>query len=182
MKVNYYNKDMAYADSEEMKNKTNSFMRRKLNFFWTIEKITSVKTKKLQFLGADKIINVVGQAPLIVEEKIRRITRNDILIELIADDRYYLKAHRGTGWGLKEYSSDLLLYYFEDTDTGHIFSWKKFQKTLLKNLPIWYPLAQKRKFGYNLIRAKNVNYSSLNIAIPMKDFLEAYKKSGGIII
>jgi len=181
-KINIYNQDMEYADSKKVAEKVERFLRLKLKKIWKIDSVVSVKEKKLQYAGVDRLITVSGQQPLRIEEKIRRITRGDILVELIADNNYYLKSHRGLGWGLKPYSTDLLLYFFEDTETGHIFSWIKFQKTLMDNLPKWYDLAKNNSKGFSLKKAYNKGYYSLNIVIPRTIFLKKYKKCGGIIL
>jgi len=181
-KVNDYNQDMKYADSASVRGKLDRFMRSKLHKFWNIESIFPIKEKKLQFAGVDSIIKIHGQQPIRVEEKVRRLTRKDILVELIADNRYYLKGHRGLGWGLKNYTTDLLVYFFEDTQTGFIFHWEKFQKALIQNLPEWYDLAKKEQYGFSLKKAQNKKYYSLNIVIPQNAMLHAYKNAGGIII
>ena len=182
IKINNYTKDLNYADSNYVAEKVERFLRKKLRRYWHIDSIVAVKNKNLQFAGVDKILKVSGQQPIRVEEKIRRITRNDILIELVADNNFYLKAHRGLGWGLKPYSTDLLLYFYEDSETGHIFSWVKFQKTLLNNLPIWYDLAKNNIKGFALKKAFNKGYYSINIVVPRTVFLKSYLKVGGIIL
>lgn len=182
MKVNDYSKDMSYADSQEILEKTNRFLRSKLMIFFKIKNIVPVKDRTLQYSGVDKILNTMDGKIIRIEEKVRRITRNDILVELIADNNFYLKKPRGLGWGLKDYSTDLLLYYFEDSNTGWIFSWNKFQKTLLKNLPIWYNFAKNNQYGFSIKKAQNKGYYSINIVIPKEFFLNSYVKEGGAII
>jgi len=182
IKINYYNNDMHYADSKEVSDKIEAFLRNKLKKYWQIKSTVQIKEKKLQFSGVDRLLMIPERQPIRVEEKVRRKTRGDILIELIADNNFYLKEHRGLGWGLKNYSTDILLYFFEDTETGHIFHWNKFQKALLANLPEWYDLAKSKRRGFSLRKAYNKNYYSLNIAIPRSVFLKAYIKEGGIVI
>jgi len=183
MNINTYSEDNRYAESKELALKTNSFLHKKLSKYWKIESILPVTDKRLQKNGVDKLMFVNSQQPISIEEKIRRFTRNDILVELIGDHRYYLKKDFALGWGLRDYKTDLLLYYFEDTNTGYVFNWKKFQKAFLKNLPIWHDFAKKRLFGFSLHKAYNDRgYHSINIAIPKDRMIEAYIECGGKII
>lgn len=180
MKINDYKKDLEFANNAS--DKANNFIFEKLRRFYNISSILSVEEKQLQFNGVDKIIRTTDGKIIKLEEKIRRITRNDILVELIADTRYYLKKPRGLGWGLKPYTTNLLMYYFEDTDTGWIFSWEKFQKALLKNMPVWYDYAKNNQYGFSFKYAYNYNYKSMNIVIPNNAILNAYIEQGGSII
>ena len=180
VKINDYKKDLNFADS--CSEQINQFIRQKLIKFFVIKDIITVKEAHLQFAGADKIVKTIDGKIIKIEEKIRRVTRNDILIELLADQDQYLKNINKIGWGLKNYSTDILLYYFADSNTGWFFHWSKFQKTLLKNLPNWYDLAKANKNGFMLKTAYNRNYKSLNIVIPKNVFLNAYIKEGGVII
>jgi len=183
IQFNNYGDDMAYAESKMVSRKVEAFLRKKLSQFWHIEKILPVQVTNLQYSGVDRLMIIPNQQPVRVEEKIRRQTRNDILIELVADNRHYLKHPRGLGWGLKDYTTDLLLYFFEDTQTGYVFHWEKFQKTLLKNLPEWYRLAESpNKNGFSLNKAFNKGYYSLNIAIPSRVFTKAYSDMGGLVL
>ena len=183
MKVNDYSKDIAFAEDKDLSVKINSFIRKKLSGVGiSISNVVSVTDKNLQFQGVDKILTDTNFKRLKVEEKVRRNTKNDILIELISNNNEYLKSIKGIGWGLKDYNTDLLVYYFADTNTGYVFSWKKFQSALMKNLPQWYDIAKTRKRGFGLFKAQNKRYYSLNIAIPWKNFLKAYEEAGGTII
>ena len=191
-KINYYGKDISYADSSEIFEKTSAFIRNKLQPIDMVKKILPVTDKKLQFEGVDKILILESGAIRRLEEKIRRISYNDILIEIIADNRYAsydsstnefkCEAFRGEGWGMKTYQTDFLLYYFEDTNTGYLFSWQKFRKVLTEYLQYWYQQAEKNKNGFGLKIAHNKDYYSVNIAIPTHIFLSAYIYVGGRII
>lgn len=183
---------MAYADSQIIFDKTASFLRAKLNPFDRIIRIDPVKDKKLQFAGVDKILVTQNGKILKVEEKVRKKDWGDILVELIADHRYAsydpindkfdYSELRGIGWGMKDYSTDLLLYYFEETDSGHLLSWKKFQAVFKAMLNEWYVYAMKNQYGFSLKIAKNKNYNTVNIAIPKDVLLNAYQGVGGKII
>ena len=160
----------------------NAFLIQKLSPFYKIERIRNVEEKQLQFAGIDKIVTTLNAGILRVEEKIRTITRKDILIELVSNDTKYLKAPNALGWGLRDYNTDILSYFFADSRTGYIYSYKKFKKTLYDNLFEWYKLAEKRQYGFGIFKAKNERYSSINIAVPINAFNSAYKQNGGIIL
>jgi hypothetical protein len=191
-KMNHYGQDINYADSSDIFEKTANFIRSKMSRFDHIIKIDAVKDKQLQFSGVDKIVVTQSGKVLRLEEKVRRKDWGDLLVEVIADNRFAkydpvnnsfeYEKKRGVGWGMKEYSTDLLLYYFEESDTGYILSWKKFKAMFDAMLPTWYIYAQQKQFGFDLKVAKNKGYQSINIAIPKDIFIEAYKKTGGAII
>jgi len=191
-KINYYSSDMKYADSEEIFKKTSSYIFRKMAEINPILKINPVTNKKMQFEGVDKILTTRKNVFLKLEEKVRKKDWGDILIEIVADDRYAsycphtnqfnYSEMRGVGWGMKQYKTDLLLYYFEESDSGYLLSWKKFQEMFLNNIQSWYLLALANKDKFAIKNAQNKNYSSINIAIPKKEFEKAYIKVGGKII
>jgi hypothetical protein len=202
MKINNYSKDIKYADNKEILEKTNKLIFEKLSKKIPISEIIQVKDKKQQFLGIDKIIKTKENKFLKLEEKIRRKDWGDFLIEIIANNRFAtintntrtfsFSKKRGIGWGMKaktnDYNTDILLYYFEESNTGYLFSWKKFSRIIDKNLFNWILLARENKFGFSLKKAYNYdNYKkekfySENITIPKKIFLEAYKLEGGEIL
>lgn len=191
-KINYYSKDISYADSKEIFDKTSAFIRNKLMSIDMVKKILPVTDRQLQFEGVDKILILESGAIRRLEEKIRRKSYNDILIEIVADNRYASynsltnefksEVFRGVGWGMKTYQTDFLLYYFEDTNSGYLFSWQKIRRLLNEYLQGWYQQAEKNKNGFGLKIAKNKEYSSINIAIPTHIFLNAYVSVGGRII
>jgi len=198
MKINHYNKDIQYADSKEIFEKTNYLIFQKLSSISPIVEITSVKSKQDQFNGIDKLLKTREGKILKLEEKIRKKDWGDFLIEIIADNRYgkidkknrkiSITKKKGLGWGFKDYSTDMILYFFEESNSGNLFSWKKFQKTFKENFLNWLELAEKNRNGFtlkkawNFDQAKKEKFFSLNIAIPKNIFFEAYIKNGGKII
>lgn len=148
--------------------------------------------KQLQYKGIDRILYLQSGKILKIEEKIRSKDWGDLLIEIVADPRYadfnpdtgaISHTHlRGIGWIYKDYSCELIAFFNADTEDGNIFSWKKFQKVYFDNIVEWYQLAIDNKCGFALKDAKNKDFSSHNIAIPKKAFLDAYVKLGGQII
>lgn len=191
-KINNYSNDMKYADSEEMKLKADNLIRQKLCFMGPIMRIDSIKDKTMQYAGIDKLILFSNGKTLKLEEKIRRIDYGDLLVEIIADNNFASYDYntnvfestkpRGVGWGMKDYSSDLLFYFIEKEEKGFIFSWKKFQAIFKGFLPIWYELALNKKEGFSLKVAKNKGYDTINIAIPKEAFFNEYIKIGGKIL
>lgn len=191
-KINIYSDDINYADSKEVSEKANVLIRQKLSFMGVISRIDSIKDKEMQFAGIDKLILFSNGKTLKLEEKVRRKDYGDILIEIIANNNFASYDHitnefkytelKGVGWGMKNYSSDLLFYFIESENKGFMFSWKKFQAIFKGYLPIWYDLALQKKQGFAIRIAKNKTYDSINIAIPKKIFFEEYVKLGGKIL
>ena len=189
---NDYSTDMAYADSKDLNRKTNKFIFLKMSKINPLVRIDQVSDLELQYAGIDKILHTRQNKFLKLEEKVRRVDWGDILVELIADDRYAnydlnnnkytYSEKRGIGWGMKDYSSDLLLYFFEESQTGYLISWVKFKNMFRQMLPIWYRKAQNNEDNFAIKIAKNKKYNSINIAIPKKEFENYYIKFGGEII
>jgi hypothetical protein len=185
--------DMEWA--EQMEEKIVPFVIKKMaQAGLPVKKYQSIpKTnKELQYKGIDRILYLQSGKIFKIEEKIRTKDWGDILIEIIADPRYadfnpdtgmITHSHlRGIGWIYKDYSCELIAFFHANTEDGHIFSWKKFQKVYFDNIVEWYDLAVRNKNGFALKEAKNKDFSSHNIAIPKKAFFDAYKKIGGQII
>jgi hypothetical protein len=190
MKIHKYSKSNRFSEDPQIMASSNKFIRKKLSKFYKVKEIVFVKDKTLQSQGVDKILTTFDSKIIRIEEKIRKVTRSDVLLELIGDNRRYLKEEIGLGWALRPYDTDLLLYYFVDSDSGILLSWKKFKVMLDKNLPKWYDLAKKEQKGFALKKAHNVEtstgekryYYSLNIVVPMEDLKNAYTEVGGKII
>jgi len=180
--ANEYGKDIDYADSKSIVTNTNRHIRRhfasKQLFITDINGIPKTN-KSVQFKGIDKIVMTAGGKIFKIEEKVRRRDYGDILVELYADNNFYLKAHRGTGWIMKDYSCDIIMFYYENTDRSIIFSWKMFQYIFKIKMSEWYDYAKNRQFGFSLKKAENTyrnggKYHSLNMVVPEKFFMETY--------
>lgn len=196
---NNYILDMNYADSKEVFDLLNEFIIKKMADIDPIVSISAVPAtnKELQRKGIDKIAQGFSDKLYKIEEKVRRKKYNDILFEIVADSRYGFydplmnslivtnseNKERAIGWALKDYECDLIVYYFADEKDGYIFSWKKMKYIIDKELPDWYILAEKGNVpGYSIRIAKNKDYNSINVAIPLNVFLKKYKEAGGFII
>lgn len=191
-KINNYELDLKYADSDNIVKKANALIREKLSFMGPIIRIDSISDRQMQYAGIDKLILFSNGKTIRVEEKIRRNDYGDILIELIANNKFATYEHkennyqfthlRGVGWGMKQYSSDLLFYFIESENKGFLFSWKKFQAIFKAFLPYWYEFALNKEFGFSLKTAKNKDYDSINLVVPKHIFFEEYEKIGGKIL
>lgn len=198
IKSNYI-RDMEYADSKTIFDKLNDFIQLKMADIDPIVNISAIpaSNKILQREGIDKIAEGLSGKLYKIEEKVRRTKYKDILFEIVADTRYGFydpllnqlivtnqeHKERAVGWALKNYRCDLLLYFFETENDGYLFSWKKMKKIIENELPYWYDLAEKdERNGFDIRMAKNRDYNTLNISVPINVFIRKYKEIGGILI
>lgn len=199
MDKNNYMRDMDYADSKPIYDKINDFIISKMASIDPIVSISAIPATniELQRKGIDKLCQGFSGKIYKIEEKVRRKKYSDILFEIVADTRYgfydslqnclittnFENKERAVGWALKDYECDLLLYFFETENDGYLFSWKKMQKIIMEELPYWYEMAEREENnGFGIRVAKNKNYNSLNVSVPIEVFLKKYRNVGGIII
>jgi len=182
-KVNTFGRSAAIEKNAS--DKVNKYTLEKLSSLYPGYTISTCNDSIKQKLGVDKILSN-GEKSVYIEEKIRYRNYGDILIELIGDNRYYLKRRDALGWSLRDNMTDILVYYYQDTNTGYILSWKKFQRMVFRNLPIWFDYAKKNKNGFALKKTyndyKGNQWYSLNLAIPLHVFENHYILEGGQIL
>lgn len=128
-----------------------------------IERIENVESLELQKKGIDKIFHIAGGKTIFIDEKKRRKAWPDIALEEYSD---YEK--RKIGWMSKGKYTDYIMYIFIPTQTIYILPFLLLQSSWLKNYKKWAMM-------YKFIYAKNKNYTTRSLAIPIVELLNALK-------
>lgn len=102
-----------------------------------------IRAKDLQRQGVDYLVLADG-GPYFVEEKVRRVTRPDILLELKST------TDKGTeGWWNKpNQGAQFLAYLFADTQTGLFVDMKRLRGLYLEREQEWLSLAKQGREGF----------------------------------
>ncbi|MCP4651099.1 MAG: hypothetical protein GY853_13610 [PVC group bacterium] len=109
-----------------------------------------------QRLGIDRLIYLKSGKTLYIDEKKRRGTYNDILLEYLSND-----TTGAPGWMEKDLLIDYLAYAFMPTQVCYLFPWQLLRRVWLKFKNEW-------KINFKIPPAKNKGYNTHNVAIPTK--------------
>lgn len=107
-----------------------------------------------QRMGIDRAIFLANGKTLYIDEKKRRKTYRDILLEYISSD-----TTNALGWIEKDLSIDYLAYAFMDTRTVHLYPWNLLRRAWILHREEWIRI-------YRIPPARNYGYNTLNVAIP----------------
>ena len=121
-----------------------------------------------QFMGIDRVILLDNGKSICIDEKLREREYPDILFEYISNDV------TGTrGWMDKDLSIDYLAYGFINSKKAYIFDWRVLKR-------VWSIYKKRWIVNYPTKKALNKGYSTLSVAVPIKEVLLRYQ--GAIFI
>lgn len=116
--------------------------------------LTDLETDKL---GGDKIL-VFENRNLYVDEKLRTTSYNDILLEIISNNRT-----GKAGWAVDlNKITDILGYAVPNLNIVYFYKFKKLRTKLLQNLVIW----KEHDDCTFPIKALNRSYTTISIGVP----------------
>jgi len=119
-----------------------------------------------QNLGIDRIIHLKSGRTLYIDEKKRRTTYGDILLEYKSNGN----EKENNGWINKHLHIDYIAYAFMDTKTVYLLDWQMLRKVWLENGIDWSKRCKK-------VAAKNNTYTTYSLAIPTEELMEKMGKS-----
>lgn len=111
--------------------------------------------------GIDRVILLTNGELVRIDEKKRERTWNDFLLEYISVDRT-----GAPGWIEKELAIDYLAYAFMDTRKVYLLDWKSLRRA-------WQCYGDTWKLRYPTRKARNYNYTTLSVAVPIPVVLSA---------
>lgn len=114
-----------------------------------------------QRMGIDRELVLKTGLRITIEEKVRRKDYGDVLIEFVANTR-----KNQPGWIERDLACDYLAYAIASTGRCHMFPFQLLRRAWMMNRNAWL-----RKYG--VLRAFNLEYDSLNTAVPLEVVLEA---------
>ena len=107
--------------------------------------------------GVDRVVYLATGHSIHIDEKVRREVWPDILLEYLSNSRT-----GAPGWINKQLSIDYLAYGFLPTKRVYLFPWQMLRRAWIKYGESW----QK---DHKNIRAQNVGYHTMSVAIPIKE-------------
>lgn len=119
-----------------------------------------------QRLGIDRVITLNSGKTLYVDEKKRRQSWGDILLEYISAD-----TTGAPGWIEKPLQIDYLAYAFMDVRRAYLFPWQMLRRVWLHYKDVWLG-------SYKIVPAQNRNYTTYSVAVPINELLAAVKNAG----
>lgn len=108
----------------------------------------------LQMLGIDRRLHLSSGQVLSVDEKVRRVDYDDILLEFISVDTPPMKP----GWIRKNLAIDYLAYGFEQSKRCYLLPWHMLKKAWRENYQTWFATCPQ-------VQAVNRTYSTWSLAI-----------------
>ena len=118
-----------------------------------------------QRAGIDRILILNSGKTLYIDEKVRESSYNDILLEYWSSIESKIP-----GWIAKDLATDFIAYVFKPTKKCYMLpfqllrlSWKKNHREWVKN--------------HRIVEAKNKNYTTVSVCVPIEILLESIKKS-----
>lgn len=125
-----------------------------------------------QRLGIDRWIHLSSGKTLTVDEKRRKLDRQDILLEYLSNDRT-----NAPGWIEKDLQIDFLAYAFVESGRCYLFCWPMLRRTWIAFKEEWLHRAYAEDPGFRLIEARNRGYTTKSIAVPTTVLLSAVKNA-----
>lgn len=110
---------------------------------------------KSQADGVDRIIYLENHKVITIDEKCRTKVYDDIALECISNDKT-----RSPGWMEKDLTIDYLAYAFLPIKTAYLFDWRMLKRAWNKNKREWWN-------EYGAIYAKNENYNTISVCVPI---------------
>jgi hypothetical protein len=119
-----------------------------------------------QRMGIDRVVLLANGKTLYIDEKKRGKEYGDILLEYVSVDRT-----GAPGWIEKDMSIDFLAYAFIPTGRCYLFSWPLLRRAWELNGDGW-----KERYSPP-IRARNRDYDTLSVAVPIPVLQRAIARS-----
>ena len=108
-----------------------------------------------QRLGIDRLIYLKSGKVLFIDEKKRRVVRDDILLEYLSND-----STNAPGWMEKDLQIDYLAYAFMPIKRCYLFPWQMLRRVWLKYREEW-------EKEFSIPPAQNKGYRTHSVAIPI---------------
>lgn len=125
-----------------------------------------------QQAGRDRAILLEDSSVLYIDEKARRKTRDDILIEVAHE---YRSGRVRQGWIHQPLGIDYLAYAFVPAETCYLLPFRLLQQTWQANKQAWWKAALRNEHGFRLALAQNRDYVTKSVAVPIWTLLDAMR-------
>lgn len=128
-----------------------------------LRQVRSVSSKDVQVIGVDKILRLRKQLRITVDEKLRKQSYPDILLEEYSN--WELKK---AGWLIGGSAADYIVYVVRPTKRIYIMPYHKLKASWDRNYEFWLK-KYGRKFGTTEGTDGQVLYHTSNIPVPKSE-------------
>jgi hypothetical protein len=167
-----FSDDLMYSTSQADDPLWQALYRKAFPGFESMQLITDIHEQKR---GRDRVIRLTSGHTYYVEEKKRRKSWGDILLEYISVDSKNIP-----GWICKDLDIDYLAYAFMDNRIAYLFPWPILKRAWKHYGTSWIEQANAHKDGFDIVIADNMTYKTHSVAVPIKTLLRTMR-SGMII-
>ena len=115
--------------------------------------------------GIDRIILLASGRVLKIDEKKRKKEYDDILLEYVSVD-----TTGAPGWIEKDLAIDYLAYAFMQSERVYLFDWCMLRRAWLYHKNAWL-------VHYKIPPARNDQYNTLSVAVPITELLRVVKNA-----
>lgn len=122
--------------------------------------------------GIDRVITLKGGKTVTVDEKVRATSYGDIALEQWSD-----LERRKPGWMQKDSACDFIAYAFIPDQRCYLLPFQTLRRAWLENGADWLGWAKAGTGGYRIIDAKNPNYVTRSVAVPIPDLMSAVSRA-----
>jgi hypothetical protein len=122
--------------------------------------------------GVDRVLTLSCGRVVTVDEKVRDKDYGDILLEFWSN-----KERRVKGWVAKPLACDFIAYAVVPTATCYFLPTLPLQAAWESNKVLWFYKTKEPKSGFRLVDAKNTNYTTQSLAVPIDELLNAIRDS-----
>ena len=175
MTVNDFHEDLAYS----LEANTEPFWAAVYQkAFPDIKSMRLVENLEEQKAGIDRVITLDNGKEYSIDEKKRRKSWGDILLETKSSEE------RDTpGWINKPLRIDFMAYAFMPDKRVYLFSWPMLRRAWINFEPVWTEQAIEETNGFRIVRAANrEGYTTVSVAVPIDTLLKAAKTASIIDI
>lgn len=121
-----------------------------------------------QRAGIDRVITLETGRVVRVDEKVRAEDWPDFLLEVWSDFQ-----NRKPGWIAKDLECDFIAYAFIPSRRCYLLPFLTLRVAWKRHGREWSDRAQLGAPGYRVVRADNGRYTTVSIAVPIADLLDA---------
>jgi len=121
-----------------------------------------------QRAGVDRLILLRSTKMLHIDEKVRKVVRDDILLEYLSNDET-----QALGWIEKDLTIDYLAYAMLPALRCYLFPWQMLRRAWLAHRERWIAYGRRRERGFSCPPpARNKGYRTHSVCVPIKTLRE----------
>lgn len=138
-------------------------------FFPTLAAMVNVRDDgPQQRSGIDRVLTLSSGRVIRVDEKVRAEDWQDFCLEYWSD-----KEGRRPGWVAKDLECDFIAYAFIPSRRCYLLPFMTLRTAWQRHGREWVDRARLHAPGYRIVKADNARYTTVSVAIPIPDLLDA---------